>query len=89
MGLPDHPPGTIELHFYADADVDPLATSAGCFVWVNDADAVHAEWRQIGIEYDRATGSRLVEPTDTDYGVRVFALIDPSGNHIRLGTGPH
>ena len=81
--------GTIELHFYADPAVDPLTTSAGCFVWVTDADALHAEWDATGVEYDRATGSRLVAPVDTDYGVRTFAVIDPSGNQIRFGTGPH
>ena len=81
--------GTIELHFYADPGVDPLTTSAGCFVWVKDADELHAEWERAGVEHDAATGSRLVEPTDTDYGVRTFALIDPNGNQMRFGTGPH
>jgi catechol 2,3-dioxygenase-like lactoylglutathione lyase family enzyme len=81
--------GTIELHFYADADVDPFTTSAGCFVWVADADALHAEWERAGVTRDPATGSRLVAPTDTEYGVRTFAVIDPSGNQIRFGTGPH
>jgi hypothetical protein len=80
--------GTIEMHFYADRDVDPLTTSAGCFVWVRDADALHAEWERLGIEHDSTSGSRLVGPTDTDYGVRTFALIDLSGNQIRFGTGP-
>jgi catechol 2,3-dioxygenase-like lactoylglutathione lyase family enzyme len=80
---------TIELHFYLDPDVDPLTTSAGCFVWVEDADAVHEEWRRVGIRHDAETGSRLVEPVDTDYGVRTFAVIDPSGNQLRFGTGPH
>jgi len=32
-----------------------------------------------------ATGSRLVPPTDTDYGMREFAVVDPSGNLVRVG----
>jgi len=81
--------GTIELHFYLDADVDPLTTSAGCFVWVKDADALSSEWQRVGIPSDPETGSRLVEPVDMDYGVRQFAVIDPSGNQMRFGTGKH
>jgi hypothetical protein len=32
------------------------------------------------------TGSRLEAPMDTDYGMREFALIHPSGNLIRFGS---
>jgi hypothetical protein len=35
---------------------------------------------------DPATGSRLEPPEDTDYGIREFALIDPSGNLLRVGS---
>jgi hypothetical protein len=27
-------------------------------------------------------------PTDTDYGLREFALVDPSGNLYRVGSSP-
>ena len=37
---------------------------------------------------DLATGSRLVPPNDTDYGMREFALVDPSGNLLRIGSDP-
>ncbi|WP_269142658.1 hypothetical protein [Georgenia yuyongxinii] len=37
---------------------------------------------------DPATGSRLVAPTDTDYGMREFAVVDLSGNLMRVGS-PH
>jgi catechol 2,3-dioxygenase-like lactoylglutathione lyase family enzyme len=78
--------GGIELHFYRDADVDPLTTAASCYLRVDDADATHGEWEAVGIEHDVATGSRLVAPVTTDYGMREFALVDPSGNLLRVGS---
>jgi catechol 2,3-dioxygenase-like lactoylglutathione lyase family enzyme len=78
--------GGAELHFFAAPDVDPLTTSASCYVFVDDADALHDEWRQGGVEHDAATGSRLVPAMDTDYRMREFALVDRSGNLIRVGS---
>jgi catechol 2,3-dioxygenase-like lactoylglutathione lyase family enzyme len=78
--------GGIVLHFIAAPDTDPLTTSSTCFVFVSDADALHHEWHQIGVPYDATTGSRLVAPVDTDYGMREFAVVDPSGNLIRVGS---
>ena len=78
--------GGAELHFYASPDTDPLTTAASCFIFVADADALHDEWQQVGVEHDAATGSRLVAPMDTDYGMREFALVDRSGNLIRVGS---
>lgn len=78
--------GTVELHFYDAPGVDPLTTDAMCYVRVRDADALHAEWERVGVEPDPSTGSRLVAPVDTDYGLREFALVDPSGNLVRVGS---
>src|SRR3954466_10897834 len=80
--------GAIELHFFAEPDVDPLTTSFSCYLRVPDADALHAEWERIGIEYDPVTGSRLIAPETTDYGMREFALVDPNGNLVRVGSSP-
>jgi catechol 2,3-dioxygenase-like lactoylglutathione lyase family enzyme len=78
--------GSIELHFWDEPNVDPLTTAASCYVRVRDADALHHEWESAGVESDAATGSRLVAPTETDYGMREFALVDKSGNLIRVGS---
>lgn len=78
--------GEVELHFIAAPEVDPLRTAASCFVHVADADALHAQWEAAGVPRDEATGSRLQAPVDTDYGVREFALVDPSGNLLRVGS---
>jgi len=53
--------GGIQLHFYGDPGVDPLTTAFSCYVYTEDADALHAEWNAIGVPTDRATGSRLLK----------------------------
>ena len=78
--------GGIELHFIGDPNVDPLKTAASCFLHVADADALHGEWQRAGIPRDETTGSRLEPPLDTDYGMREFAVVDPSGNLVRAGS---
>ena len=78
--------GSAELHFWGDPSVDPLTTSFSCYLRVADADALHAEWERIGVPRDETNGSRLEPPADTDYGLREFALIDPSGNLLRVGS---
>jgi catechol 2,3-dioxygenase-like lactoylglutathione lyase family enzyme len=77
--------GGIELHFYADPGVDPLATSASCYCFVDDAQALYDEWAALVVP-DPATGSRVVAPEDRDYGLREFAVVDPSGNLLRVGS---
>jgi hypothetical protein len=77
--------GDVELHFYADAAVDPLRTAAMCFVYVDDAQSLHDDWSSVVVP-DPETGSRLVAPVLTDYGMREFAVVDRSGNLVRIGT---
>ncbi|MFI8456992.1 bleomycin resistance protein [Kitasatospora sp. NPDC085464] len=78
--------GTLELHFRHDPDVDPLATAGSCYLQVRDADALHRDWARLGVPTDRATGSRLTSPVDTAYRMREFALVDRSGNLLRIGS---
>jgi catechol 2,3-dioxygenase-like lactoylglutathione lyase family enzyme len=81
--------GSVQLHFYGDPQVDPLTTSSSCYVYTEDADALYDEWDAVGVATDPKTGSRLQgPPVDTDYGMREFALVDPSGNLIRVGSPP-
>jgi catechol 2,3-dioxygenase-like lactoylglutathione lyase family enzyme len=77
--------GEIWLHFFGLPGIDPLTTSAGCYVYVEDADALHEEWSRF-VEPDPATGSRIQAPVDTDYGLREFAVVDRSGNLLRVGS---
>ena len=78
--------GGIELHFLAMPEIDPLTTIAGCYLRVEDADALYREWDAVGVPTEAETGSRLIAPADTDYGMREFALVDRSGNLVRVGS---
>ena len=80
--------GGVQLHFYGDPEVDPLTTAFSCYVFTEDADALYDEWNAIGVPTDAAAGSSLQAPVQTDYGMREFALVDPSGNLIRVGSPP-
>ena len=75
-----------ELHFFQAPAVDPLTTDAGCYIRVTDAEALFEEWQRIGVAEDPVTGSRLIPPSDTDYGMREFAVVDQSGNLVRVGS---
>lgn len=77
--------GEIWLHFLGMPGIDPLTTIASCYLFVEDVDALHEEWRH-RVEPNPATGSRLEPPEDTEYGMREFALVDPSGNLVRVGS---
>ena len=78
--------GVLELHFWSNPTVDPLTTEASCYLRVVDADALYSQCERAGVPRDEATGSRLEPPTDTDYGMREFALVDPSGNLLRAAS---
>jgi len=69
----------IELHFSA-----PPGAPSGpgiCFLYVDDADALYAAWRA-----SPAPPARVSAPADQEYGMRTFALLDPDGNEIRVGS---
>jgi catechol 2,3-dioxygenase-like lactoylglutathione lyase family enzyme len=77
--------GEVRLHFFHSPPLDPWSSDAGCYLYVNDADALFAEWRPLGLPSEgipRLHGS----PNDTDYGLREFALVDPDGNLLRIGS---
>ena len=72
--------GAVYLHVACVSDLDPLATTVSVYLYVSDADALHAEWRAAGVE------GRLTRPQDTPYGLREGAYVDPDGNLLRFGS---
>jgi catechol 2,3-dioxygenase-like lactoylglutathione lyase family enzyme len=77
--------GDVGLHFFFAPDVDPRTSIAGCYLYVSDADSLFAEFSRLGLPADgipRLHGA----PQDTDYGLREFALVDPDGNLLRIGS---
>jgi catechol 2,3-dioxygenase-like lactoylglutathione lyase family enzyme len=77
--------GEIGLHFFHCPEVDPWSTIAGCYLYVDDADALHAEYSALGLPGEgipRLHGP----PEDADYGLREFAVVDEDGNLLRIGS---
>ena len=54
-----------------------------CFVYVDDVDALYDEWRD-----KVSSAGRIERPANTNYGMRVFVLVDPDDNEIRVGSAP-
>lgn len=69
-----------ELHLSRFAALDPKANTSACYLYVRDADALHAAWQAAGVE------GHFTPPADTPYGLREFAHIDPDGNLLRVGS---
>ncbi|AUG78009.1 hypothetical protein CFP65_3205 [Kitasatospora sp. MMS16-BH015] len=78
--------GTVELHFRYAPETDPFTTASSCYLQVRDADALHRTWAAVGVPTEEATGSRLLPPVGTPYRMREFALVDRSGNLLRIGS---
>ena len=72
--------GEVDLHLAQVDGVDPLTSLTSVYLYVDDADALLAEWRAAGVE------GRLVDAHDTDYGLREGAHVDPDGNLLRFGS---
>ncbi|WP_033257833.1 MULTISPECIES: VOC family protein [Kitasatospora] len=72
--------GPVELHLTEWPDHDPLRTATALYLYVADADAVHAEWTEAD------PPGRLTAPADTPYGLREFAYVDPDGTLHRVGS---
>jgi uncharacterized glyoxalase superfamily protein PhnB len=72
--------GPVSLHLARVSTLNPKTSISACYLYVSDADALYAAWQAAGI------GGGLKQPTDTPYGLREFAYIDPDGNLLRVGS---
>lgn len=72
--------GQVSLHLSEWAQHDPLTTASSVYLYVADADAVHAEWAAANVE------GRLGHLRDEPYGLREFAYVDPDGTLHRVGS---
>jgi hypothetical protein len=73
------------LHFFPAPDIDPWSSIAGCYLYVEDADELYSEYAARGLPGEgipRLHGP----PEDSDYGMREFAVVDPDGNLLRIGS---
>jgi uncharacterized protein YndB with AHSA1/START domain len=72
--------GAVSLHLSEWKEHDPLRSAASVYLYVDDADALYAQWSTAGVP------GRFVEPADTDYRLREFAYVDPDGTLHRVGS---
>lgn len=70
----------VTIHLAEVEDHDPLRTASSVYLYVDDADALHAAWSTDGI------GGRSHAPVNTAYGLREGAHVDPDGNLLRFGA---
>jgi catechol 2,3-dioxygenase-like lactoylglutathione lyase family enzyme len=71
----------LELHLSRTPDLDPTHNTSAAYLYVDDADALYAEWQRA------AAGGRFYgAPEDTPYHLREFAYADPDGNLVRIGS---
>jgi len=72
--------GAVQLHLQPG---DRDETGGVVYLYVSDADALHAEWASAGVQ------GRFIEPRDTQYGLREFVYTDPDGIVHRVGSPLH
>ncbi len=75
--------GTVELHFFGYPDLDPSASSAGCYIRVGDADSLYAGFALAELPVHGIP--RMDLPATKPWGMREFAIVDPDGNLLRIG----
>ena len=77
--------GEVGLHFVCDPGMDPYSTASACYLYVEDADALYAEYSRLDLPSEGIPRLHGL-PEDTDYGLREFALVDHDGNLLRIGS---
>lgn len=75
--------GNLVVHFYLEASLEPARSQASCYWRVPDADLLYREFAALDLPVEGIP--RLTPPADQPWHMREFALVDPSGNLIRIG----
>lgn len=70
----------IELHLTRVDNLAPKRNLSAVYLYVDDADMLYREWSSADID------GRVVEPSDTSYGLREGACLDRDANLIRFGS---
>lgn len=70
----------VSFHIGRVARIDLAATSCAAYLYASDADALYGEWKAASV------AGTFHEPSDTEYGLREGAYVDPDGNLIRFGS---
>ncbi|WP_309602462.1 bleomycin resistance protein [Sphingomonas sp.] len=76
--------GSATLEFFPYPGLDPLTSSFGCCLRLDNLDAFYAVAALAGIAEQRHGQPRLHPPTVEQSGMRIAYLIDPDGTLVRL-----
>ena len=76
--------GGVTLEFFPYPDLDPLVSSFGCCLRLDDLDAFYAVAKAAGLPETCSVQPRLHAPTVEDSGLRIAYLVDPDGTLLRL-----
>lgn len=74
--------GTVGYHHIAEIHFsrrEAVTDRNICYLWVQDADAYHAQVAALG-------ATIVMPPVDRIYGMREFEVEDPSGHHLFFGS---
>jgi catechol 2,3-dioxygenase-like lactoylglutathione lyase family enzyme len=75
--------GSLELHFFAQADLVPEKSAACCYLRVAKVDDIY--WDFARAELPPAGIPRQDALENKPWGMREFAVVDPDGNLVRVG----
>jgi catechol 2,3-dioxygenase-like lactoylglutathione lyase family enzyme len=76
--------GGVELHFFPFSELDPATSYAGCYIRVPDVDGWFTAFS--GAALPAEGRPRLTPVAERPWGMREFAIIDPNGSLIRVGS---
>lgn len=74
---------TVEIHFSLFPEIVPTQSYAECYLRITEVDQWFQEFQQRSLP--RQGIPRLTAPEDKPWGMREFALVDPSGNLLKIG----
>ena len=76
--------GDLQLEFFPYPDLDPLQSSFGCCLRLDDLDGFYATCKAAGLPEARSGQPRLNPPRREAWGGVVGDLVDPDGTLLRL-----
>ena len=76
--------GDLTLEFFPFPDLDPLTSSFGCCLRLDDLDAFYEKCKAAGVPETYPGQPRLQAPKVEHWGGRVGYLIDPDGTLVRM-----
>jgi catechol 2,3-dioxygenase-like lactoylglutathione lyase family enzyme len=80
--------GGLALEFFPYPDLDPLESSFGCCLRLDDLQAFYGVCREAGISESRTGAPRLRPAREEASGMTIAYMVDPDGSLLRLVQNP-